>query len=68
MFNKTGATEQAIVLDDEGKVRRIYAHLGKDEASELEIARAARESGIALPKLSQFTEPGVDGRLRLKRV
>lgn len=67
MFNKIAETEQATVLDDAGKVRRIFARLNKDEASELELARAARQTGIVLPRLKDHTEPTANGQLKLKR-
>lgn len=67
MFTKTADTEKMDVLDDAGKVRRVFASLSKDTASELELLRVARTMGVVLPKLSEYTEAGPAGTLRLKR-
>lgn len=52
-FQKTAETEQATVLDEDGKVRRVFARLNKDEASELEILRTARDMGVKLDNLHE---------------
>jgi hypothetical protein len=45
-FIKTAETETSAVLDEQGRVNRVFDRLGKDEASELEILRTARDMGI----------------------
>jgi hypothetical protein len=50
-FQKTAEAEQATVLDEDGKVRRVFARLNKDEASELEILRTAKDMGMKIENL-----------------
>ena len=57
MFNKTADTEKVDVLDEAGCIRRVFARLGKDTASELEILRAAKELGITVSGLYKHCTP-----------
>ena len=66
MFSKIAESENAVVLDDAGKVRQVFARLGKDEATELEIARTARQMGVTLPRLKDHTELGQNGLLKVR--
>lgn len=69
MFQKIADSEAANVLDGGSKVRFAFDRLGRDEASELEILRTAKDAGLSLKglRLSDFTEVGPNGTLRLKR-
>jgi hypothetical protein len=63
-FIKTAETESATVLDEKGRVNRVFDRLGKDEASELEILRAARESGVKVANLREHCDVTPDGGLK----
>ena len=66
MFTKIAETEEATVLDDAGKVRRVFSRLDKEEATELELVRTARQMGVVLPRLKDHTELGQNGLLKVK--
>jgi len=51
MFNKTAETEKVEVLDEKGRIARVFKRLNKSEATELEILRAAKEIGISVEGL-----------------
>jgi AraC-like DNA-binding protein len=51
MFNKTADSESAVVLNEQTKLDRVFDRLGKDEASELEILRTARDMGMTVSNL-----------------
>ena len=54
MFNKTAETEKVEVLDEKGRIARVFKRLNKTEATELEILRAAKEIGISVEGLHKY--------------
>jgi hypothetical protein len=63
-FIKTAETETSTVLDEQGRVNRVFDRLGKDEASELEILRAARGLGVAVGSLRDHCDVTPAGGLK----
>lgn len=63
-FIKTAETESSEVLDEQGRVNRVFDRLGKDEASELEILRTARDMGVRVGSLRDHCEVTPAGGLK----
>jgi hypothetical protein len=63
-FIKTAETETSAVLDEQGRVNRVFDRLGKDEATELEILRAARALGVTVGTLREHCDVTPDGLKR----
>lgn len=69
MFEKRFASENATAINKgEQAVRTVFAAIGRDEASEIEIVRAARTLGVTLGRLGDVCESTGGGRYRLKGV
>lgn len=54
MFTKIAETESTQVLTEQTKVARVFDALGKDEATELEILRTARDMGMSVSNLRSY--------------
>lgn len=67
MFNKTADTEQSAVLGEKQRIAHIFALLGKDKATELEILRAAKATGIVVGNLREHCTVAADGSMVLKK-
>lgn len=67
MFTKIGETESVRVIEIQGVVSRLFAKIGKNEATELEVLRAAKELGVRLPgKLNELCLVNANGTLSPK--
>lgn len=66
-FIKTAETERTEVLDEQGKVARVFGRLNKPEATELEILRTAKEMGVKVGNLRDHCDVSSTGTLGLKR-
>jgi hypothetical protein len=62
-FIKTAETETSAVLDEQGRVNRVFDRLGKNEASELEILRTARDMGVRVGNLADHCDVTIAGGL-----
>jgi hypothetical protein len=68
MFTKRIAAEHAHIVDPEkGKIAQIFKKLGKSEATELELLRAAKDMGLQLTGLRTYCEIDANGLLRPKQ-
>ena len=67
MFNKIAETERAEVLSEQAKIAQVFAILGKDSATELEILRVANGAGLMLSNIRQYCTAKADGTLGLKK-
>lgn len=67
MFNKTADTEGTEVLTEQRKLARVFDRLGKDEATELEVLRTAKEMGMPVSNLRDYCKVNANGTVGLKK-
>lgn len=67
MFNKTADTEGVEILTEQRKLARVFDRLGKSEASELEVLRAAQEMGTPVSNLRDYCTISPSGMVGLKK-
>lgn len=63
-FIKTAETEKTEVLDNQGVIGHVFDRLGKDEATELEIMRTARDMGVRVANLRSVCDVTPTGGLK----